>query len=122
MFGADVVMEETVGFLGGELQDALGLRAERDLDRGRDLLAEHRATFDFLADIFERQMRSREDPARQPFTFPDQTEKEMLGLNRDTAELAGLITGEEQNPSRPFCIAFEHPACLKVIGCLGTSL
>src|SRR5262245_24295172 len=37
----------------------------------------------------------------------------MLGLDRDAAELAGLITGEEENPSRPFCIAFEHPACLR---------
>src|SRR5262245_18096118 len=37
----------------------------------------------------------------------------MLGLDRNAAELAGLITGEEENPSRPFCIAFEHPACLR---------
>jgi hypothetical protein len=57
-------------------------------------------------------MRAREDPARQPFPFPDQAKKEVLGLDRDAAELAGLITGEEQNPSRPFRIAFEHPACL----------
>src|SRR5262245_62033996 len=43
----------------------------------------------------------------------------MLGLDRDAAELAGLITGEEQNPSRPFCVAFEHPACLRFSGLIG---
>jgi hypothetical protein len=36
----------------------------------------------------------------------------VLGLNRDAPELAGLISGKEENPSRPFRIAFEHPACL----------
>ncbi len=116
MLGADVVVQQPIGFLGGKLQHALGFRAERNLDRGRDLLAKHRAAFDFLADVLEREVRAREDAARQPFTFADQAEKEMLGLNGDAAELAGLITGEEENPSRPFCIAFEHPACLRFIG------
>ena len=59
-------------------------------------------------------MRARKDPARQPFAFADQAEKEMLGLNGDAAELAGLIAGKEENPSRPFRVAFEHPARLGV--------
>ena len=116
VLGADVVVQQPVGFLGGELQHALGFGAERNLDRGRDLLAEDRAAFDFLADVFEGEVRAREDPARQPFAFANQAEQEVLGLNRDAAELAGLIAGEEENPSRPFRVAFEHPACLRVRG------
>ena len=53
VLGADVVVQEPVGFLGRALEDALGLSAERDFDRGRDLLAEDRPTFDFLTDVLE---------------------------------------------------------------------
>ncbi len=112
MLGADVVVQQPIGFLGGKLQHALRFRAERDLDRGRDLLAEHGAAFDFLADVLEREVRARENAARQSFSFADQSEEEVLGLNRDATELAGLIAREEENPPRSFCVAFEHPARL----------
>ena len=56
MLGADVVVEQTVGFFGGELEHALGFGAERDLDRRGHLLPEHRPPFDFLADVLERQV------------------------------------------------------------------
>ena len=112
VLGANVVMQQPIGFLGGTLEDALGFSAERNFDRGGDLLAEDRPTFDFLTDILEGQVRTSKNPARQPFSFANQAEKEVLGLNRDAPELAGLISGKEENPSRPFRIAFEHPACL----------
>ena len=116
MLGADVVMQEPVGFFSRKLQHPLRLRAERDLDRRRDLLAEHGPPFDFLANVFEGEMGSRKDAAGQPLALADQSEKKVLGLDRNAAELAGLITGKEENPSRPFRIAFEHPACLGVRG------
>ena len=50
---ADVVVQQPVGFFRGELQDALGFGAERDFDRGRDLLAEDGPAFDFFANAFE---------------------------------------------------------------------
>ncbi len=112
MFRADVVVQQPIGFVGRKLQNAFRLGAERNLDRCRDLLPEHRASFDLLADVLEGEMRAREDAARQPLAFANQAKEKMLGLYRDAAELAGLITGEEENPSRPFRIAFEHPACL----------
>jgi hypothetical protein len=61
-------------------------------------------------------MRPGKDPAGKPFTLADQAEEEVLGLNRDASELAGLISGKEENPSRPFRVAFEHPACLGLEG------
>src|SRR5262249_55816294 len=112
MLGADVVVQQAVGLFGRELQHALGFRAERDLDGRRNLLTKYRAPFDFLADAFQRQMRARENSARETLALPDQSEKEVLGLDGDAAELAGLIPREEQNPSRPFRVPFEHPACL----------
>ena len=113
VLGADVVVEQPVGLLGGELQHALRLGAERDLHRRGDLLAEDRAAFDFLADVFEREVRARKNAARQPFPFANQPEQQVLGLDRDAAELAGLVAGEEQHPSSPFGVPFEHPAYLR---------
>ena len=112
MFGADVVVQQAVRFFGGKLQHALGFRAERELDRGRHFLAKDRPAFDFLADVFEREMRAGENAAGQPFAFANQAEQEVLGLNRDASELTRLVTGEEKNSSGPFGVPFEHPACL----------
>src|SRR5262249_24153250 len=113
VLGADVVVQEAVRFFGRKLQNALGFRAERNLDRGRDLLADHRSSFDFLPDVLERQMRAREDPAGQPFAFADESQEEVLGLNGDAAELTGLVPSEEEHSSGPFRVPFEHPAYLR---------
>jgi len=112
VLGSDVVVQQAIGFFGRAPKHTFRLGAEWNLDGGRHLLAEDRATLDFLADVFQGQMRARKNPARQPFAFSDQSKKEMLGLDRHAAELAGLIAGKEENPPRPFRIAFEHPACL----------
>ena len=116
VLGPDVVVQQPVGFLGGELQDALGFGAEGDLDRGRDLLAEHGPAFDFLADAFEGEVRAGENAAGQPLPLANQPEEEVLGLNRDAAELTRLVPREEQHPPRSFRIAFEHPGYLWFIG------
>ena len=109
VLGADVVVQEAIGFLGGELQHALRLGAERDLDRRRDFFAEDRSPLDLFADAFEGKVRAGENPAGQPLAFPDQAEQQVLRLNRDAPELTGLISREEEDTSRPFRIAFEHP-------------
>ena len=109
MLGPDVVMEEAVRFFGGKLQDALGFGAEGNLDRGRDLLAKHRAPFDFLADAFQGKVRPSKNPAREPLSLTNEPEQEVLGLNRDTAKLGGLIAGEKEHAPRSFRVAFEHP-------------
>ena len=113
VLGADVVVQQPLGFLGRELQDALGLGAERDLDRGRDLLAEDRPALDFLADVLEGQVRAGEDAAGQALALADQAQQQVLGLDRDAPELAGLVAGEEEHPPRPFGVPFEHPAYLR---------
>ena len=112
VLGPDVVVQETVRFLGRELEDALGFRAEGNLDRGRDLLAEHRAPFDFLADAFEGQVRPREDAARQPLALADQSQQEVLGLDGNAAELTRFVPREEEYAARSFRVAFEHPGYL----------
>ena len=113
MLGPDVVVEQAVGLFGRVLQDALGLGAERNLDRGRDLLTKDGAPFDFLPDVLEREVGPCKDPARQPLAFPDQPQKQVLRFDRDAPQLAGLVASEEQDPPRSFRVAFEHPAYLR---------
>ena len=113
VLGADVVVQQAVGLFGGRLEDALGFGAERDSDRRRDFFAENRTAFDFLADVFERQVRAREDPARQTFTFPDESEQQVLGFNRHTPELTGLVPGKEENSSCPLGVPLKHPGNLR---------
>src|SRR6185436_16002540 len=119
VFGADVVVQEPVGFVGRELQDTLGLGAERNLDAGRDLLAEDRAPFDFLPDVLERQVRAGEDATGQALPLADEAQQQVLGFDRNASELAGLVPGEEENSSCPFGVPFEHPAYLRYEVVLG---
>ena len=114
VLGADVVVEQTVGFFGGALQHPLRLGAERHLHRGRDLLAEDRAAFDLFSDVLQGQVGPGEDTAREPLPFADQTEQQVLGFDRHAAKLAGLVTSEKQHPARAFRVPFEHQACLEV--------
>src|SRR5947207_12343011 len=57
-------------------------------------------------------MRAGEDPAGQAFPLANEAQEQMLGLDRDAAELAGLVAGEEKDSPGPFGIAFEHPIYL----------
>ena len=107
----DVVVQQPVRLLRSELQHAPGLGAERDLDRRRDLLPEHGAAFDLLADVLERQVRAGEDAAGQPLPLANQAEQEVLGLDGDAPELAGFVPREEQDTSRTFRVSLEHVAC-----------
>jgi hypothetical protein len=57
-------------------------------------------------------MRPREDAAREALAFTNQSQKEVLGLDRDATELTRFVTGEEEYSSGPFGVPFEHPAYL----------
>ncbi len=81
MFRADVVVQQAVSLFGGKLQHTFGFGAERELDRGRDLFAENSPAFDFLPDVFEREMGAGKNPAGQPLALANQAKEEVLGLN-----------------------------------------
>ena len=116
VLGADVVVQQAIGLFGRELEHALRLGAERDLDRRRHLLAEDGAPFDLLANRFEGEVRPREDPARQPLALADQAEEQVLGFDRNAPELAGFIAREEEDAPRSFGVPLEHPAYPAEVG------
>ena len=75
MLGPDIVVQKPIGLFRSELEDPLGFGAERNLDRGRNLFAKHRAAFDFFADAFEGKVGAGKNPARQSFALADQSKK-----------------------------------------------
>jgi hypothetical protein len=109
VLGPDVVVEQPIRFLRGVLKHALGLGAEWNLHGGGHLLAEDGPALDVLADAFQREVRARKDPARQPLPLANQAEEQVLGLNRDAPELARFVAGEKEHPPCSFGVAFEHP-------------
>ena len=122
MFRTDVVVQEPIGFFGRVLQHALGFGAEGDLDRRRYLLAKHGPAFDFLANAFEGQVRARENPAGEALALANQSEQEVLGFDRNAAELTRLVPGEKEDPPSPLRISFEHPGLPMVIGSIPISI
>src|ERR1700748_689934 len=63
--------------------------------------------FDLLANRFNRGMET-EKFVGDRLVFARQAKQQVLSLDVRRAELAGLISGEENNAPCLFCIAFEH--------------
>src|SRR5271166_6029387 len=88
---------------------ALALVAQRQIDRGRNLLPNRGVAFDLLADRFDRGMRAQETVG-QGLVFTKQTEKQVLGLYVRRPELAGFVAREKDDAPGFLRIAFKHNA------------
>ncbi len=109
MLGANVGVQQPVGFFRRELEHPLGLGAEGNLHRGGYLLAEDRASLDFFSDVLEREVGTGENPARQALALANQPQQQVFRLDRRAAELGRFISREEQHSTRALRIAFKHP-------------
>ena len=77
MLGADVLVVQALRFFRAIGQHALALVAQRQIDRGRNLLPNRGVPFDLLADGFDRGMRAQE-PVRQRLVFAQQSQQQVL--------------------------------------------
>src|SRR5882762_4267747 len=109
MFRPDVLVRQSLGFLGRVGQDALAFVAQREVDRRGDLLPNGRVSFNLLANRFNRSMRAQE-AVGQGFVFAQQSQQQMLGLYVRRAELAGFIAREKYYAPGFLRITFEHIA------------
>ena len=108
MLGANVVMDQSLCFLGGVCQYPLGLGGKRDLYRGRDLVPNDNTILDFLTDAFHGEVRLGEKPASQTFAFSNEAEQEVLRLDRVTAQLRCFVSGKEDYPLSSLGVPLEH--------------
>ena len=107
----DVLVPEALGFLGGEIQDALALLAQRHFHGRGDALANGDARFDLLADGLDRAVRAQK-AVRQRLVLAHQAEQQMLGLDVRAAVLAGLVPREKDHAPGFLRIAFKHGSAL----------
>lgn len=116
---SDVAVLQPVGFCCRPLQCELARRAERDLVRGRNRLAQARPegqvstsvecrALDFVPKVVKLDMDSGEESANRLVAATNQAEQEMFGLDRLAAEPKGLIASEEQGASCAFGVSVEH--------------
>ena len=104
-----MAVREALGFLGGIGENPLAFIAEREIDRGRDLLADGGVSLDLLADGFDRGMGPQETIG-QGFVFAQESEKQVLRLDIGRPELAGFIACEKDDAPGFLRIAFKHNA------------
>jgi len=80
---------------------------QREIDRGRNLLADGGMPFDLLANRFHGGVRTQE-PIGQRFVFTKQAQQQMLRFDIRTAELAGFVSGKEDNSARLLRVSLKH--------------
>ncbi len=107
VLGSDVLVVQALGFLRAIGQHALALMAERQVHGSRDLLADGGVPLDLLADRIDLRSRPQEAVC-QSLVLAQQAEQQVLGLDVGAAELAGLVSREEDDPSGLFRVSFKH--------------
>jgi len=108
MFGANVSMLKAIALFMSVSEHSLGFGRERQFNRSGNLFPQQRATLDFLANRFNRNLRTREEPAGESFVFTHQPQKQVLRFNCRSPELRRFVACEEDYPASFFCVAFKH--------------
>ena len=108
VLGADVIVHHPVRFFGGVGQNTFRFGRQRNLDGSGNLIANDNSTFDFFSNGFQGKTGLSENAAGEPFAFSHQAEQQMLSLDRATAQLGRLVSGEEDYALRSFGISLEH--------------
>src|SRR6266849_10325497 len=113
MFGTDVFVIKPLGLLGAIGEHPLALMAQREVDGSRHLFPQRGVGFDLFSDRFHRRAGAEKAVGKR-FVLPQQPQQQMFGFNAWTAELAGLVTGEENHPPRSLGITFKHDSCSRL--------
>ena len=107
VFGADVVVPETPGFVQRELEDLLGPGRERDLLVRRTLAAPDGA-LDLRPDALGVDVQGLQHLAGGPFAFANDPEEEVLGADRAVVEALRFLLGEDDHAAGTFRESFKH--------------
>jgi hypothetical protein len=73
----------------------------------RYLFTNGRAYFDFLAKAFNGRDTAKK-AIGEILVFADETQQEVFGFNRRTAELGGFVAGKEYDAPRSLGVSLKH--------------
>ncbi len=108
VLGADVVVAELARLFDGQLEDALGLRGERDLAEREGLGESGERALDLGFDGLQAKSETLQDRGGDPFAVADQPEQDVLGPYEVVAEPTRFLASQNDDPSRPFGEPFKH--------------
>src|SRR5450755_4606917 len=107
MLGSNVLLRKALSLLGSTSQNPIALVAQREIDRGRELLPDRGVSLNLLADELDRGMRTQE-PVDDSCVFAQKSQQQVLRLYVRRTELTGLVTRKENDASCVLRVAFEH--------------
>src|SRR5258706_4911267 len=107
MFRTNMLVREALGFFRRVSQHALAFIAQRQVDRGRNLLANRGVSLDLFADGFDVRGRAQK-PVGESLVFAQQTKQQVFGLNVRRPKLASFVSRKENYAASFLRVAFEH--------------
>src|SRR5450755_487550 len=107
MLGSNVLVRKALSLLGSVIQNQLALVAQREIDRGRELLPDRGVSLNLLADELDRSMRTQQ-PEGESFVFAQKSQQQVLRLYVTRTELTGLVARKEDDAPCFLRVAFEH--------------
>src|ERR1019366_341087 len=107
MLGSNVLVRKALSLLGSVSQNPLALVAQREIDRGRELLPDSNVSFKLLADGLDRGMRTQESEGER-FVFAQKSQQQVLRLYARRTELTGLGARKDDDASCFLRVPFKH--------------
>src|ERR1022692_2467395 len=107
MLGSNVLVRKALSLLGSISQNPLALVAQREIDRGQELLPDRGVSLNLLADGLHRSMRTQE-PEGESFVFAQKSQQQVLRLYVRRTELTGLVARKEDDAPRFLRVPFKH--------------
>ena len=108
MLGSNVLVRKALSLLGSVSQNPPALVAQREIDRGRELLPDSNVSFNLLADGLDRGIRTQEPVGEKSFVFAQKSQQQVLRLYVRRTELTGLVARKEDDASCFLRVVFEH--------------
>src|ERR1035441_8269027 len=107
MLGSNVLVRKALSLLGSVSQNPIALVAQREIDRGRELLPDRGVSLNLLADELDRGMRTQET-VDDRCVFAQKSQQQVLRLYVRRTELTGLVARKEDDASCFLRVVFEH--------------
>src|ERR1039458_10159547 len=108
MLGSNVLVRKALSLLGSISQNPIALVAQREVDRGRELLPDRGVSLNLLADELDRGIRTQEPLGEKSFVFVQKSQQQVLRLYVRRTGLTGLVARKGDDAPCFLRVAFEH--------------
>lgn len=108
MFRVNVRRVHALSLFAGVLEYQLRFRRERHVHGRRRRRLQPASSFDLPANQLVGKLVSFEDLAGDSRPLTQQSQQQVLGVDRRAGEGRGVVTSEEDDPAGSICVSLEH--------------